>query len=178
MADEVINSVLAEGPPLIEREKLFEEAHKRSMELIRRTEQMMLSVVKTQVIIEGFMIQLLEAHGRDPQRFFYTGKKIEELRDKIDPPEVGRPVWELLEYCSHVRNELVHSLNPDKIKEKSQKVREHYLAMTPAGPRRESIKGMDDTRLVIDALHHCGGLIVIATDATVAADKKAKATPG
>lgn len=55
------------------------------MELIRLTDQVMLSVVKTQVIIESFMIQLLEAHGRDPQRFFYTGKKIEELRDKIDP---------------------------------------------------------------------------------------------
>ena len=61
----------------------------RSMELVRRIEHMMLTIVKTQVIIEGFMIGLLEAHGRDPQRFFYTGKKIEELRDKIDPPEVG-----------------------------------------------------------------------------------------
>src|SRR3979411_3799 len=55
-----------------------------------------MTIVKTPVIIEGFILGLLEAHGRDPQRFFYTGKKIEELRDKIDPPEVGRPIWELL----------------------------------------------------------------------------------
>jgi hypothetical protein len=177
MAEEV-NWVLAEDPPPTEQQKLFEETHKRSMELVRRTEQMMITVVKTQVIIESFMIELLEAHGRDPQRFFLTGRKIEELRDKIDPPEVGKPIWELLELCSHVRNELVHSLHVEKIKEKSQKVRDAYLALTPAGPRRESIKGMNDTDVVADALRHCGGYIVIATDAKVAADKKAKTSPG
>lgn len=79
--------VMLDAPEPTEQEKLFEETHKRSMELVKRIEHMMLSVVKTQVIIEGFMIELLEAHGRDPQRFFYTGKKIEELRDKIDPPK-------------------------------------------------------------------------------------------
>jgi hypothetical protein len=164
--------VMMEEPEPTEQQKLFEETHKRSMELVRRIEHMMLTIVKTQVIIEGFMIGLLEAHGRDPQRYFYTGKKIEELRDKIDPPEVGRPIWELLSLCSHVRNELVHSLNTEKIKEKSDKVREAYLALTPDGPRKQGIKDMDDTNVVADALRHCGGFIVIATDAKIAADKK------
>ncbi|UGY17987.1 hypothetical protein HAP48_0011450 [Bradyrhizobium septentrionale] len=170
--------IFANKPELTEQEKLFEDTHKRAMELVRRTEQMMLSVVKTQVIVEGFMIELLEAYGKDPSHFFYTGKKIEELRDRIDPPEVGRPIWELLSLCSHVRNELVHSLQVDKIKEKSQKVREAYLAMTPEGARKEGIKGMNDTELVTDAIRHCGSYIVIATYAKGAADKKAKTTPG
>jgi hypothetical protein len=164
--------VMTEEPEPTEQQKLFEETYKRSMELVRRIEHMMLTIVKTQVIIEGFMIGLLEAHGRDPQRFFYTGKKIEELRDKIDPPEVGRPIWELLSLCSHVRNELVHSLNTEKIKEKSDKVRKAYLAITPEGPRKQGIEDMDDTNVVADALRHCGGFIVIATDAKIAADKK------
>lgn len=172
------NWTLADGPQRTAQEKLFEETHRRAMELVRRTEHMMLSVVKTQVIVEGFMIALLEAHGRDPIRFFYTGKKIEELRDRIDPPEVGRPIWELLSLCSHVRNELVHSLHVDKIKEKSQKVRDAYLAMTPEGARKKSIKDMNDTEVVIDAIRHCGSYIVIATDAKEAADKKAKTTRG
>lgn len=177
MADKE-NWILADEPEPTEQEKLFEETHKRAMALVRRTEHMMLSVVKTQVIVEGFMIALLEAYGRDPNRFFYTGKKIEELRDRIDPPEVGRPIWDLLSLCSHVRNELVHSLHVDKIKEKSQKVRDAYLAMTPEGARKESIKGLNDTDLVTDAIRDCGGYIVIATDAKGAADKKAKTTPG
>jgi hypothetical protein len=105
------------------------------MEFVKRIEHMMLTVVKTQVIIESFMIELLEAHGRDPQRFFYTGKKIEECKDKINSPEVGQPIWELLTLCSHVRNELVHSLNIEKIKEKSEKARQAYAAITPEGPR-------------------------------------------
>ncbi|MGY3591458.1 hypothetical protein ACVIGB_008963 [Bradyrhizobium sp. USDA 4341] len=172
------NWIRTDEPEPTEREKLFEETRKRAMELVRRTEHMMLSVVKTQVIVEGFMIALLEAYGRDPNRFFYTGKKIEELRDRIDPPEVGRPIWELLSLCSHVRNELVHSLHVDKIKEKSQKVREAYLAMTPEGACKESIKEMNDTEVVIDAIRDCGGYIVVATDAKGAIDKKAKTMPG
>ncbi|WP_257170815.1 hypothetical protein [Bradyrhizobium sp. SRS-191] len=173
MAEEV-NWVLADDPPLSEQQKLFEETHKRSMELVRRTEQMMIEVVKTQVVIESFMIELLESYGRDPQRFFLTGKKIEELREKINPPEVGRPIWDLLELCSHVRNELVHSLNADKIKEKSELVRQAYAAMTPEGPRKQGILGMNDTDVVANALRDCGGYLVIATDAKIAADKKNK----
>jgi hypothetical protein len=164
--------VMLDDPKPTEQEKLFEETHQRAMELVRRIEHMMLSVVKTQVIVEGFMIALLEAHGRDPQRFFYTGNKIEELRDKIDPPEVGRPIWELLSLCSHVRNELVHSLNTEKIKENSDLVREAYLALAPDGRRKQGIKGMDDTNVVTDAIRHCGGYIVVATDAKIEADKK------
>ena len=177
MAEEV-NWILADDPPLTEQQKLFEETHKRSMELVRRTEHMMITVVKTQVIVESFMIELLEAHGRDPQRFFLTGKKIEELREKINPPEIGRANWDLLELCSHVRNELVHSLNPDKITKKSELVRQAYAAITPAGPRRQEILAMDDTDVVANALRHCGGRIVIATEAKVAADKEPKTTPG
>lgn len=171
MAEEV-NWVLADDPPLSEQQKLFEETHKHSMELVRRTEQMMTVVVKTQVVIESFMIELLESYGRDSRRFFFTGKKIEELRDKINPPEVGRPIWDLLELCSHVRNELVHSLNADKIKEKSELVRQAYAGMMPEGPRKQDILNMNDADVVANALRDCGGYIVIATDAKVAADKK------
>src|SRR5258708_190995 len=113
MADEE-DWILAEDPPPTAQQLLFEETHKRSMELVKPIEQMMLTIVKTQVIIESFMIELLEAHGRDPQRYFYTGKKIEECNDKINPPKVGQPIWEILTLCSHVRNELVHSLNTEK----------------------------------------------------------------
>lgn len=171
------NWIMHDAPEPTEQEKLFEETHKRSMELVKRTEHMMLSVVKTQVIIENFMIDLLQAYGKDPQHFFFTGQKIAELK-RFDPPEVGQPLWELLSYCSYVRNELVHSLNPEKIREKSNLVREAYLALTTDGARKESIKAMDDTNVETDAIRHCGGYIVTATDAKVAADKKVKTKPG
>jgi hypothetical protein len=41
-----------------------------------------------------------------------------------------------------------------------------------------SLLRVHDTDVVADALRHCGGYIVIATEAKVAADKKAKTTPG
>lgn len=41
------------------QEELFEEAHKNSMELVARMDDMMLAVVKAQVTVESFMIELL-----------------------------------------------------------------------------------------------------------------------
>ncbi|WFU20779.1 hypothetical protein [Bradyrhizobium sp. CB3481] len=66
--------VMMEEPQPIEQQKLFEETHKR-MELVRRVEHMMLTIVKTQVIIERFMIGLLEAHDRDQHCFFTRARR-------------------------------------------------------------------------------------------------------
>jgi hypothetical protein len=156
-----------------ERELFFEEAHKRSMELVARIDDMMLAVVKAQVTVEGFMINLLEAYGKDPQHLFYTSNKIKALRE-TDPPEVGRGMWDLLSLCSYVRNELVHSLNTEKIKAQSDKVREAYLAVTENERQKQSIREMTDTQTVTSAIYHCGSLIVVATENETARDKRQK----
>jgi hypothetical protein len=96
---------------LTERETFFEEAHQRFKKEAERIDNMILIVVKAQIIVERFMIGLLEAHGRDPKHFLFTAPKIKECKEKIDPPEVGQPMWELLSLCTHARNELVHSLD-------------------------------------------------------------------
>jgi hypothetical protein len=159
---------------LTERERFFEEAHERFKKEAARVDEMILTVVKTQIIVERFMIDLLVANGRDPKRFFFTGAKITECREKIDPPEVGQPMWELLSLCTHVRNELVHSLDPKEVKAKSDKVREAYLAITENERQKKGIREMTDTQMVTSALQHCGSHIVVATDAKVAADNKKK----
>ena len=157
-----------------ERELLFAESRKRFDENLKRVDDMILKVVKAQILVERFMIGLLEAHGRDPKHFFQTGPKITECRDKIDPPEVGRPIWRLFELCTHVRNELVHSLDDALVKEKSHLVREAYLAVTDSEVQKQSIRDMNDTQVVTSAMSHCGTLIMIAVDAKKASDKKQK----
>jgi hypothetical protein len=87
-------------------------------------DDMMLAVVKAQVTVESFMIELLNAYGWDPPRYFFTSQKIKALKD-IDPPHVGQPMWELLSLCSYVRNELVHSRYA-KSEAVSDKVRQAY----------------------------------------------------
>lgn len=169
MADEE-NWVLAEDPEPTEREKLFEETHKKSMERVARIDDMMQTVVKAQVTVEGALIEMLEAYGKDPAHYFFTSKKIKALRD-IDT-DVGRPLWDLLLQASCVRNELVHSLNEAKIKEESDKTREAYLAVTPNERQKQSIRDMTDTQMVTSAIYHCGSHIVVATEAKLAADKK------
>jgi hypothetical protein len=157
---------------MTEREKFFEESHQRFKKEAERIDNMVLTVVKAQIIIERFMIELLEAHGRDPKHFLFTAPKIKECKEKIDPPEVGQPMWELLSLCTHVRNELVHNLDTKEIKEKCDKVREAYLAVTDHERRKQGIREMDDTQMVTSAIYDCGSLIVVATEAKAAADKK------
>jgi hypothetical protein len=157
---------------LTEREKFFEEAHQRFKKEAERIDNMILTVVKAQIIVERVMIKLLEAHGRDPSHFFFTAPKITECKEKIDPQEVGQPMWELLSLCTHVRNELVHSLDTKQIRAKCDKVRAAYLAVTDNERRKQGIREMDDTQMVTSAIYDCGSLIVVATDAKVAANKK------
>ncbi|AVT81429.1 hypothetical protein [Rhodopseudomonas palustris] len=153
-----------------ERERLFGETHKRSMERVARINDMMQAVVKAQVAVEGFLIEMLEAHGKDPAHYFFTSKKIKALRD-IDTG-VGRPIWDLLLQASYVRNELVHSLNEAKIKEESDITREAYLAITQNELQKQSIRDMTDSQMVTSAIYHCIGHILIATDMLVAEKKK------
>ncbi|MEY9607126.1 hypothetical protein ABIF74_011879 [Bradyrhizobium japonicum] len=130
----------------------------------------MQTVVKAQVIVEGSLIEMLEACGKDPAHYFFTFKKIKALRD-IDTG-VSRPLWDLLLQASYVRNELVHSLNETKIKEESNKTREAYLAVTPNERQKQSIRDMTDTQMVTSAIYHCGSHIVVATEKLVAEKKK------
>lgn len=69
---------------------------------------MILTVVKAQIIVEGFMTSLLDAHGRDPKHFFFTAPKIKECK-RIDPPEVGQTMWDLLSLCTY---EGIHLFSP------------------------------------------------------------------
>ena len=117
------------------------------------------------------MISFLEAHAKDPKRFFFTSQKIKECR-RIDPPEVDQAMWELLSLCSYVRNELAHSLDNEQIKLRMDAVRTAYIALNETERQKQSIREMTDTQMVTSALHHCGSLIVIATDNKIAEDKK------
>ena len=160
-----------------ERKALFEEAHKRFTEQIARIDDMILSVLKAQITVERFMISFLVAHAKDPKRFFFTAQKIKECA-RIDPPEVGQTMWNLLSLCSHVRNELAHSLDDQQIKLKMDAVRTAYIDATENERQKQSIREMTDTQTVTSALYHCGSLIVIATDNKISEDKKQKVASG
>ena len=157
-----------------ERELRIFESGKRFNENLKRTDDMILVVLKAQIVVERAMIELLEAHGKEPKRFFFTKDKITALKD-IDPPEVGKPWWELLSLCSHVRNELAHSLDNEQLKIKSEKVRQAYLAVTEHERQKKAIREMTDTQLVMSAIFHVGCLIIVATENKVAANQLARA---
>jgi hypothetical protein len=158
-----IDDILADDPPKTERELLYEEAHKKFVEKSKRISDMVLTVLQAQITVEGSMIEVLQAYGKDPKHFFLTGHKIKECK-RLDPPGVGHGAWDLLTLCSHVRNELMHSLDDAAIKAKSDAVREAYLAVTENERQKQSIREMTDTQMVMSAIYHVGSLIVVATE--------------
>ncbi|MCD0420283.1 hypothetical protein LOC51_23955 [Rubrivivax sp. JA1024] len=160
---------------LTERERFFEESHQRFRKEAERIDNMILTVVKAQIIVERFMISLLEVNGRDPKHFYFTSQKIKECRENIDPPEVGQPIWELLSLCTLVRNELVHSLDTREIKRRCDRVRKAYLTIADNDRRKQGIIDMDDTQMITSAIYDCGSLIVVATDAKDAENKARRA---
>jgi hypothetical protein len=148
----------------------FEEAHEQFKEHIARIDNLIQTVMKAQIAVERCMILLLEAHGKDPKHFFFTAQKITECK-RIDPPEVGQAIWDLLTLCTHVRNELAHSLDNEKLKAKIDAARDAYIACIDSDVQKQSIREMNDTQIVMSALYHCGTMIVIATEKKEA-DKK------
>jgi hypothetical protein len=161
---------VTEAPPPTERELRMEEARKTFEEKRARISNMVLTVLEAQITVEGSMIDVLKWYGKDPNHFFLTGEKIKECK-KLDPPGVGPAIWELLRLCSHVRNELMHSLDDAKIKEKSDLVREAYIAVIESEVQKKSIREMTDTQVGMSAIYHCGMLIILALD-RLAEEKK------
>jgi hypothetical protein len=124
---------------------------------------MILKVVKAQIAVERCMSEILEARGKDPKHFFYTADKIKECK-KIEPPLVNKDTWDLFEKCTHVRNELAHSLDDDLIAEKSELVREAYIAITDSEIQKQTYREMNNTQVVTSAFYYCGMLIMIAEE--------------
>jgi hypothetical protein len=63
-----------------ERELLFAESRKRFDEDLKRIDDMILTVLKAQIVVERSMIALLEANGRDPKHFFFTKDKNQRVQ--------------------------------------------------------------------------------------------------
>lgn len=154
-----------------ERELLIAESHKRFDEDLKRIDDMILTVLKAQIVVERSMIALLEANGRDSKHFFFTKDKIKECK-KIDPPEVEQSIWGLLSKCSYVRNELAHSLDNEQIKKLSEDVREAYMPFNETEREKRAIREMAHTQVVMSAIFHCGMFIMLAVEAKVAANEK------
>ena len=136
-------------------------------------DDMILTVLKAQITVERFMISFLEAHAKDPKHFFFTSQKIKECA-RIDPPEVGQIMWNLLSLCSRVRNELAHSLDDEQIKLRMDAVRTAYIDATENERQKQSIREMTNSQTVTSALYHCGSLVIIATNNKIAEDRKQK----
>jgi hypothetical protein len=153
-----------------EREQLMAQARKKFEENGKRLRKMILTILQAQVTVEQSLIDVLHAYGKDPKHFFFTGEKIKECK-RLDPPGIGPTIWDLLSLCSHVRNELMHSLDDEQIKAKSNLVREAYLTTTEAEHVKQGIREMTDTQVVMSAIYHCGCLIVVALD-RLAREKK------
>jgi hypothetical protein len=77
-----------------------------------------------------------------------------------------------------MRNELAHSLDNEQIKILSEDVREAYIPFNETEREKQAIREMTHTQVVMSAIFYCDMFIMLAIDAKVAANEKAKTTPG
>lgn len=146
-----------------ERELFLADSRKRFEEHINRVDDMILTVLKAQIAVERCMSSILLERGIDPKHFLFTAGKIKECK-KIEPALVSKEIWELFEKCTHVRNELAHSLDDDLVAKKSELVREAYIATTESEVQKQSYRDMNHTQVVTSAFYYCGLLIMLASE--------------
>jgi hypothetical protein len=72
----------------------LEESRKRLTERIEKLDNIILTVLKNHVVVEQFMIEFLDACGKKSEELTFAHKIT--LCEEQHPPEIEKPVWELL----------------------------------------------------------------------------------
>ena len=127
--------------------KLLEEATKQVLKRAAEIDSLTLAMIKGHWAIDQAMDELLSKHGIDTDKSFSRKAKACE---ELDLQE-GDQHWEILWAADSLRNELAHKRDPQKIGEKTAKLRSEYMkALSP-----QQVKGLDSVADDIVAHQAC-----------------------
>src|ERR1700716_1253045 len=94
----------------------LEESRERLTERIEKLDNMIVTVLKNHVAVEQFMSEFLEASGKKSEDLTFA-QKITACKE-LSPPEVEKPIWDLLEAVNRLRNKIAHKLDGPEVKAK------------------------------------------------------------
>jgi hypothetical protein len=139
----------------------LEKSRQEAIARVARVNEMMVTVLKSHIVVEQFMDEFLAVSGRKPKGTF--ADKAQSCQD-LKPPEIEPALWEVLKKANLLRNKIAHTLDHAEIQVKMDGLRAAYLAALSDQQRPHS-ENLDDTRIAAGAFELCGAYLVGATEA-------------
>jgi hypothetical protein len=139
----------------------LEKAHQEMTERIKKYDERMLTVIKNHLGFEESLNDLLSAGSRRWKGRPCAGKI--EVGKEINPPEIEKPVWDVMEAGNKLRNAVAHGHKESIIAARMSDFRKAHLAtLTPQ--QAKGIEDLDDIRAVVLAYTFCGAFVVVAAE--------------
>jgi hypothetical protein len=146
----------------------LEQGRKKLVERSQKINDLILTVLKSHLIVEQFMNEFLDVSGEEHENLQFKDKA--DLCETLKPAEIEPAVWKILTAANKPRNKIAHTLDQAQIKSEMDTLRASYVgALTPA--QAQGVEGLDDARIASSAFELCGGLLVVATEAAQARKK-------
>jgi hypothetical protein len=139
----------------------LEKSRQEAIARVARVNEMMVTVLKSHIVVEQFMDEFLAVSGRKPKGTF--ADKAQSCQD-LKPPEIEPALWEVLKKANLLRNKIAHTLDHAEIQVKMDRLRAAYLAALSDQQRPHS-ENLDDIRTAAGAFELCGAYLVGATEA-------------
>jgi hypothetical protein len=141
--------------------KQLGDARKAWAERRERINNLILSVLKSHLLIEQFMNGMLEAGGKNSEDMTFAQKMCE--CENLKAEEIEDWVFPLLKKANQLRNKIAHTLDQDQIKSRMDEVRATFLATLKPNDAEAYDKFSDDL-IAASAFEQCGAFIVGATE--------------
>jgi hypothetical protein len=113
----------------------LEKSRQQAIARVARVNEMMVTVLKSHIVVEQFMDEFLAVSGRKPKGTF--ADKAQSCQD-LKPPEIEPALWEVLKKANLLRNKIAHTLDHAEIQVKMDGLRAAYLAALSDQPTGQS----------------------------------------
>jgi len=148
----------------------LEAKRKELADRVNRMDELLVTIIKNHIALEQAMSEFLVASGKDPKDldFYHKVKECEGLK----PQEVEAPMWQVFYAANQLRNQMAHTYDEQKVKEKLDALRAKYIAALSTPAEVEAAKKLTDNQLSAVTMPSCGACLIVATDRVKAAGKK------
>ncbi len=144
----------------------LEKSRKEAVERSRKMSALTLAVIRGHLILEQAMDEFLGASLFHPEhvqqsrfQFLHKAQMCKSLSLNQNDDDILALVWD----GNELRNKVAHSLSPDDIKKKMDRVRRVYLEiLTP--DQRKSVENDSDDRIAEAAFFLCAGFLATLQD--------------
>jgi hypothetical protein len=137
-------------------DKQLGDAREAWAERSERISKLIINVLQNHLLIEQFMVGMLEAAGKETEDLTFY-QKLTACED-LKAQEIEEWVFPLLKKANELRNKIAHTLDQEQIKVKMDEVRAAFLASLRLPGDVAAYTKFSDDIIAASAFQHCGSL--------------------